>query len=189
VHAGRLGIPWVSSVTLDELRHARQILAASPTALHALKKLTKGLLDRGQLDEALAVTRRYAQLYPDDTGHVHFVAGYFGIAGRYRDQAELMEPAVARRPDYGPLCMLGNALAKGGRPHQAIEVLNRATQIHPGSFLAFHYLGEIYTALGRYQEAIAAYEAELVVRPRSRETQQRIDNIRKAMSARVTAPQ
>ena len=95
-----------------------------------------------------------------------------------------MEPAVARRPDYTSLCMLGTALAKGGDPLRGIEVLNRAIRIHPDSFLAFHHLGEIYTAIGRHEDAIAAYEAELVRRPKSGETRRRIRALRDAIAKR-----
>ena len=46
------------------LRHARQILEVSPAAYHAPKQLTAALVERRQMDEALAVTRRYLELYP-----------------------------------------------------------------------------------------------------------------------------
>jgi len=184
LHAGRLGIPWISAVVHDEMGHARQILQVSPTAFHAMKRLIAGLLERRQLDEALAVTRRYVALYPDDVEQVQFVAGYLQVAGRYREEVELIAPAVERRPDYTSLCMLGVALARGGRPLQGIDVLDRAVRFQPDSFLAFHDLGEIYHALGRHEEAIAAYEAELVRRPRSLETRRRVQVLRDIIRAR-----
>ena len=41
-----------------------------------------------------------------DTEEMVFVAGYLGVAGRYREQIEIIRPAVARRPPYVALCML-----------------------------------------------------------------------------------
>jgi tetratricopeptide (TPR) repeat protein len=112
------------------------------------------------------------------------VAGHLQIAGRYREEVELVAAAVERRPDYTSLCMLGVALARGGSPHKGIEVLNRAVRLNPDSFLAFHDLAEIYEAIGRPQDAIAAYEAELVRRPRSLETRRRIQALRDSSRTR-----
>jgi hypothetical protein len=183
-HAGRLHIPWVSAVTLDEVRHSRQVLAVSPTAFHAMKRLVALLLERRQWEEALVVARRFVATYPDDIGGIEHVAGLLGIAGRYADQIELIEPVVARRPEYRPLYMLGFALDRSGDHHRAIEVLQRATRLEPHDFLAWHYLGEANQALERYEAAIAAYEAELKVRPRSREVRRRVKVFRAYLAAR-----
>jgi Tetratricopeptide repeat len=184
VHPGYLRVPWVSALELDEVRHARQILQVSPTAFHAMKQLFTALLQRRQWEEALAVGRLFVQAYPDDVGGIEHIAGLLGVAGRYGDQIELIEPLVARRPEYTTLCMLGFALDRSGNHGRAIEVLKRATRIRPDDFLALHFLGEAYTALGRREEAIAAYEAELVVRPGSAEIRRRIRALRSAIAAR-----
>ena len=96
VRPGFLGIPWVASLKLDEARHLRQVLAASPRALHALQRLIVIHLERQQWDEALELTRRYADAYPDDVAVVEQVAGVLGGAGRYREQGELVERLMAR---------------------------------------------------------------------------------------------
>jgi tetratricopeptide repeat protein len=103
VRPGFLGIPWVASVTLDEARHLRQVLAASPRAMHAMQRLITIQLERQQWDEAMELTRRYADTYPDDVAVVAQVAGVLGEAGRYQDQGELIERLVVRsqRPDGG----------------------------------------------------------------------------------------
>jgi|SRR5690349_3649777 hypothetical protein len=96
VRPGFLGIPWVASVTLDEARHLRQVLAASPRAIHAMQRLIAIDLERQQWDEAVELTRRYAEAYPDDVTVVQRVADVLGVAGRYRDQGELVERLVVR---------------------------------------------------------------------------------------------
>jgi len=180
VRAGFLGIPWVAEVNLDEARHLRQVLAASPQAFHAMQRLIEIHIERRQWDEALELTRRYAAAYPDDVGVVEYVAGYLGVAGRYSDQVELVEVLVARSPDYKSLSMLGFALERSEDYQRAIEVLTRAVQLRPDGFLALHYLGEAYQALERREEAIAAYEAELRIRPQSLEVQRRVRALRSA---------
>ena len=177
---GLLGIPWVAAVTLDEARHLRQVLAASPSAFHALQRLIAIHVERREWTEAMALTRRYAAAYPDDVAMVEYVAGYLGAAGRYADQVELIEGLVARRPDYKSLAMLGFALDRSEDHQRAIEVLQRAVKLRPDVFLAFHHLGEAYQALDRREEAIAAYEAELRLRPQSLEVRRRIRALRAA---------
>lgn len=184
LHAGRLGIPWVSALTLDEARHMRQILAVSPSAFQPMRRLIAIALQRHRWDEALALARRYVELYPDDVDEVQFVAGYLGVAGRYGDQIELVRRLVARRPDYNSLCMLGFALDRSGDHRGAVDVLKRATRLRPDVFLALHYLGEAYQAQGRRAEAIAAYEAELGIRPQSLEVRRRVRALRNAQGSR-----
>jgi tetratricopeptide (TPR) repeat protein len=180
VRAGFLGIPWVAAVNLDEARHLRQVLAASPRALHPMQRLITIAVERRQWNEALELTRRYADAYPDDVAFVEYVAGYLGVAGRYSDQVELIEGLVARTPDYESLSMLGFALDRSEDHQRAIEVLKRAVELRPDVFLALHYLGEAYQALGRREEAIAAYEAELRIRPQSLEVRRRVRALRGA---------
>jgi tetratricopeptide (TPR) repeat protein len=180
VRGGFLDIPWVAVVKVDEARHLRQVLAASPNAFHAMQRLIAIYVERRQWDEALELTRRYAAVYPSDVGIVEYVADYLGIAGRYSDQVELIEGLVARNPDYKSLSMLGFALDRSEDHQRAIEVLKRAVELRPNDFLALHYLGEAYQALERREEAIAAYEAELRIRPQSLEVRRRVRALQNA---------
>lgn len=173
LRAGFLRIPWVSAVSPDEVRQAKAILEVSPTAFNGLKRLTKALLQRREYAQGLAVARRYEALYPGDAQWAQFVVGILGNSGRYLDAIELLDPIAARRPDYNTLCMLGFNLDRSGNHQRAIQVLKQAHELRPDDFLALHYLGEAYGALERYPEAIAAYEAELVVRPNSPEIRRR----------------
>lgn len=181
VRAGALGIPWVSAVTQDEPRYLRQLLTTFPGAIHPLKRLIKAAIERRQWDEAIALTHRYAALYPGDPSQAQYVAGYLETAARYNDGVELLRDAAERRPDYNILCMLAVALDRSEDHHGAIRVLNRAVQLKPGAFLAFHFLGEAYAALERREEAIKAYEAELAVRPQSLEVRRRVKALRDSL--------
>ena len=184
LHAGYLGIPWVSGIRQDPVRQARKILEVSPGAFLALGQLTRELLTRGQYGEALEIARQYVSVYPGDAQYVQYVVGFLGNNGRYADAIELLTPIVARRPDYTSLCMLGFALDRSGDHHSAIPVLKQAHQLRPDDFLALHYLGEAYQALERYEDAIAAYEAELVVRPNSPEIRRRVRVARQTLASR-----
>ena len=75
-------------------------------------------------------------------------------------------------------------MADRGVHHSAIPVLKQANRLRPDDFLALHYLGEAYQALERYEDAIAAYEAELVVRPNSPEIRRRVRVARQTLAAR-----
>jgi tetratricopeptide (TPR) repeat protein len=76
--------------------------------------------------------------------------------------------------------MLGFALDRSENHQRAIEVLKRAVELRPDVFLALHYLGEAYQALERREEAIAAYEAELRIRPQSLEVRRRVRALQNA---------
>jgi Flp pilus assembly protein TadD len=184
LHAGYLGIPWVSGIRQDPVRQARKILEVSPGAFLALSQLTREFLARGQYGEVLEIARQYVSVYPGDAQYVQYVVGFLGNNGRYADAIELLTPIVARRPDYTSLCMLGFALDRSGDHHSAIPVLKQAHQLRPDDFLALHYLGEAYQALERYEDAIAAYEAELVVRPNSPEIRRRVRVARQTLASR-----
>ena len=96
VRPGFLGIPWVGALKLDEARHLRQVLVASPRAFHAMQRLITIHLERQQWDEAMELTRRYAEAYPDDVAVVEQVAEALGAAGRYREQGELVQGLIVR---------------------------------------------------------------------------------------------
>jgi hypothetical protein len=184
VHPGALGIPWISALKIDDVRHARQILAVSPRAFIAMKRLTWALLERRQWDDALVAARQFAAAYPDDTGGLMWIVGIFGAAERYTDQIELIRPVVARAPSYQALIMLGFALDRSGDHHGAIPILEQATRLEPRDFFAWHYLGEANQAIERYEAAIAAYEQELTIRPNSREVRRRVRVFRAYLASR-----
>ena len=193
------GAPATRPLTGDEyiesLRDAREIwiygervkdVTTHPAFRNAVR-MTARLYDAlHDPDRAKVLTAR------TDTGSDGFTHKFFRTPKSVQDLVEdrdaiaewarLTYGWMGRSPDYKALSMLGFALDRNGDHERAIEVLKRAVKLRPDGFLALHYLGEAYQALERREEAIAAYEAELRVRPQSLEVQRRVRALRNAGS-------
>jgi adenylate cyclase len=73
------------------------------------------------------------------------------------ERAVDLEPGGAR----AHLCY-GMSLHYGGRPEEAIPVLQRAIRLNPlGETSAFLHLGHAYRAIGRFEEAVSEYKKTL----------------------------
>lgn len=81
------------------------------------------------------------------------------IQGRFAEAEQAYRALVARYPDALPGVMgLGCALRKQQRLDEALPWLRKATEIAPDMGLAHHNLGGVLLAMGRVEEARAAYE-------------------------------
>jgi Flp pilus assembly protein TadD len=67
--------------------------------------------------------------------------------------------------DPEKLTLLGQLFGDAGAFAEGLDPLNRAVQLDPKSFEAWHDLGETYFRLQRYQEARAPLETATVLRP------------------------
>jgi adenylate cyclase len=77
------------------------------------------------------------------------------------------ERCVAINPSY-PICYqaLADALGTSGRPEEALSAVERAIRLDPGGgdFYAY-FVGSLYVAMGRYQEAVPLLKRHLVAYP------------------------
>jgi len=89
----------------------------------------------------------------------YFVAGYaYSQAGRHGLAIERFTERVRLAPDdiLGSN-MLAQAYRDAGQPARAVQVLNNAHLVRPGTPATYYLLGESYSALNRYLPAAAAY--------------------------------
>jgi len=61
-----------------------------------MQRLIAISLERQQWEEAMELTRRYAEAYPNDVSVVEQTAEALGAAGRYREQGELVQGLIVR---------------------------------------------------------------------------------------------
>jgi len=59
----------------------------------------------------------------------------------------------------------GKALVQLGRPHDALDFLNRAAQLQPGDWSLYSAMGVAYDQDGDYSKAKGAYQQALALRP------------------------
>jgi len=87
-------------------------------------------------------------------------------AGRFDDAARLAREALRARPEDAPMRhILGASLTRLGRPEEGIEHLRAAAGAPPGNPLALADLGECLRFLDRLDEAHAALDRALAIRP------------------------
>jgi adenylate cyclase len=78
--------------------------------------------------------------------------------------------AVALAPSHaGATALLGRTLVRVGRPKEALPLIQRAIRLRPHTpSQYFRYLGYAYRSMGRYKEAIAAFERARARNPKSK---------------------
>src|SRR5258708_9045011 len=95
-----------------------------------------------------------------EAAHQHYQAG------RLREAEALYRQVLAQNPNHvDALHMLGALAHQTGHPQDALKLIDRAIKLQP---FAPHYLlnrGVVLEALGRPDEAIAAYQAAAKLRP------------------------
>jgi CheY-like chemotaxis protein len=118
-----------------------------------------------------------ADTAPFAAGPGESVAGYTDAVGRgndlfrqgkYAAAAAEYRKALAVRPQSAPvLVALGDACLQSDRPRSAVEPLESAARLDPGSARAQLLLGTAYHSLGRKADASKAYRRFLQLEPSS----------------------
>jgi hypothetical protein len=183
VHPGAWGIEWVERIDRDEENHNRRVLAASPTASQAWKNLVQFYLERQRWADAMAAAREYLVLYPNDRQFALDTAAVFGQASRHADVVTLVEPFVARRPNYMVYNVVGFALGYLGRTGEAVALLRKSIPLEPDNVSAYYHLGHVYAHAGDAAEAVTMFEKVLALRPNFPEIQEQLRQLRPRVKA------
>ena len=150
----------------DPLTFYRHIISLNPQARGAHANLGKELLDRGRLEESLAVSLEGVGRDPD-RAKVHTNAGLallklkrFDAAGTHLRRALKLEP---RNPVF--LQNLGELLRKQGRYEEALVHFRAALESDPGFAPAHAGLGDALFHLARPEQAIGHLERAVSLQP------------------------
>jgi tetratricopeptide (TPR) repeat protein len=148
----------------ESLEQFRKVLAKNPDWTIALEGLVSTLNDMGRREEAMAALDDYMKKHPDDLA-ARFLEG--GVRARQGDSVEaerIFNDIVSRKPDAS---MAWAALAGLNRedPAKRIAAYQRGLAANPGNAELGLLLGTEYEQAGRYDEAIAHYQALLKVNP------------------------
>ena len=127
--------------------------------------LLDNLIDDGRLAEALQVVARMERL--EHTYHVPLYEGHIRFLLGQREQAEaLWQQMLAEWPDNWLVrSSMGDARVKQCRYEEAIEFFRQAAELEPSPRYIDNWdsIGQICEMLGRWEEAVAAYEQVLTV--------------------------
>jgi len=122
-------------------------------AVDEFRKIYSG--DRSRASEAITRFKRALGIYPGHPGLVESLADALLLNGSYTESAI----------EYNKLVKLG-----GDHVKAAIRGLFRILSAFPDHFLTHQFLGDAYSALGKYDEALEEYRAVLALDPREADT-------------------
>ena len=146
----------------DEARqHAELILASEPDNRDAHEMLAAVALSRGDLDEALAESRRAgraSEAFRRDLGRA------LAARGRTGEALEVLgNPGGSSPADPATQSTLALTLIDAGRPADAIGILDQVLAAHPDDPHAHELLGEALLRLGQRQQARAHLERAIAL--------------------------
>jgi tetratricopeptide (TPR) repeat protein len=154
--------------------------SADPTErTQALWKQGAGLHLEGRYEPAIESYRRALRMHPTARTHT-YLAWSLSSLGRYDEAVSHCHAAIALDPSYpNAYNDLGSYLVALGRPGEAIQWLRHAAQT-PGyccPHFAYYHLGRALLMQARVEEAQAAFETALALRPRYRPARALLETI------------
>jgi len=94
------------------------------------------------------------------------LAAHYVIVGRMPEAIDAFKRSIALKPDYAHAWTgLGTALHLSGRPEEGVVCHTRALELEPRQIRAHFARGQAYQACHSVAEAIADFNAQLVINP------------------------
>ena len=163
---------WLNSETL--WRHTVDVTSRNYIAHN---NLAGTLLDKGQLNEAIAHYREALEIMPNvaevqsNLGNALVREGNVAEAIVHLQKALQIDPAYAEAYNH-----MGSALMKEGQVSEAIGYYQKAVQLNTGYADAYNNLGVAFLRNGQVDEAIAQYKKAVGINPGSAEMQYNLGN-------------
>jgi len=121
------------------------------------------LNDLGRHQDAVDSAERALQLRRDDPDALLALGNALQALDRFTPAVTAYDRALTRAGRADLWCARGAALKKSGAFEQALDSYERALALQPDYALAQHYRANVLRALGRNEDAIAAYRAALTL--------------------------
>ena len=127
--------------------------------------LGNALVGQNRLDDAAACFRRAVALQPDHADACGNLGSILTMQGRFDDGIACLREVVRLRPDHADAHYnLGTALARRWAVDEAATSLRRAVELRPNAD-ACNNLANLLKDCARPEEALAAYDQALAIRP------------------------
>jgi Flp pilus assembly protein TadD len=140
-------------------------LAGCASAMPDFAKLTGGDTASGHSQKEVAAAKVDKTMPSDLEGGVR-QAQLMRYAGQYDDAIRVLSQLMlVASDDPRVVSEYGKTLAEKGRAQDAVEFLNRATELSSNDWTIYSALGVSYDQLGNQNAARTAYEHALVLRP------------------------
>jgi tetratricopeptide (TPR) repeat protein len=138
----------------------------NPNCWMAYNHLGNALLQKGNVDEAIAQFQKTLQIKPDYAVAHYNLGNALLQKGNVDDAIAHYQKALQIKPDYAEACYnLGNALLQKGNVDDAIAHYQKALQIKPDYAKAHNNLGSALLQKGNVDEAIAHFQKALRIIP------------------------
>ena len=150
----------------DALARCRGLLAERPDLPLALIYLGHLERESGNLPGAITALRRAVELVPGNAEAAAMLGTYLTQGGRPAAAVELLEPYTRRDdPDIEALTTRAIALAKLGRPDEALAEISRAQHQDPSNGRLLVEIGTIHLMAGDRDRARQSWVAALAANP------------------------
>jgi tetratricopeptide (TPR) repeat protein len=144
----------------------RTTLARNPAAGLAHNGLGAILLERGELDEALAEFQKSLEVQTNNPEALNNMGAIYLRKGRLSETIYYLQKALELNPDYAASYdNLGFVTLQMGRVDEAIAYLRKALEICPDYANAHNNMGSALVQKGRFAEAVAHYETAQKLQP------------------------
>jgi serine/threonine protein kinase/tetratricopeptide (TPR) repeat protein len=159
----RMGLVYVAAGMKDQaLRAFQNAITLNPHFWSNYNELGDAYYHFGENTKALAAFRRVVELDPaNPLGHQDVGAAYFSL-GKYEESIPEFKNAIALQPDADVYSDLGEALLYLKRYPEALEVLQKAAEIHPNDEVALGNLADGYRWSGQDKKAMDTYDLAIV---------------------------
>jgi tetratricopeptide (TPR) repeat protein len=177
-----LGISYQSVASLETalefLSRGAEIRPDDERVVLNLASVLEKLKRYGEAEKHLAALHARQ---PDDPTTCNFYGYLLALMGKDLDKAEaLIRKALEGEPQNGYyIDSLGWVFFTRGEYRHAVEELERAAAIAGNDPVILEHLGDAYSAVGRYREALDAYEKSKSIQDGREEVERKIDATRK----------
>jgi len=149
----------------DALRAYTKAIDAKPNLAPVYCNLATVLIDLERCDEAIAASETALRLAPDLYEAYASLCQAYRRDGRVREALAPALRATELRPDRDAYVYIGVAASNLGALDIALDATRRALELDATCPEAYSNLGWLYHITNRFDEAIAASEAAIALRP------------------------
>lgn len=184
VRTGLFGIPWIERLEMDREAQFQRVVEVAPTAASPRKDLIYFYLNRKQWKEAGQAAREYFKLYPNDTEYAFSVAAALGRSEQNVDAVAVLEPLVARKPNFDLYLLYGWTLKDVEQRPKGADFIRAAIQLAPDRWEGYYHLGYVLRDMGQSEQAVIAFEKTLSLQPSIPEIEAEVARLRQQLPSR-----
>jgi tetratricopeptide (TPR) repeat protein len=150
----------------DETNLWQEVIQHQPLNVTAHNNLADLLIHAGRPQEAIAVTKPFIALRPEQPIPYNNLGVALSAVGQHAEAAEYLRQGVRLRNDYAEAhSNLGLELTYTGHHEEALKELRQALSLQPNYTNAVFNIGIVFTNMGDSANAIEQYERAIQLQP------------------------